>query len=142
MNYSFLQWVILAAILVPSVITDIKECKICLGLIVAGMIVGIIYTCLNGMPKFTEYFLRFFPGIAILTAAYLIKGCIGIGDGLICIFLATVLEPEYLYSSIAAGFILAAVIGVTLVIFKKKTGKSKLPFVPFLSAGVVICGII
>lgn len=142
MNYSYLQWVILASVLIPSVIADIKERKVCLGLIVCGFAAGILYTAGNGMPPFLEYFLRFLPGIAILTAAYLVKGCIGIGDGLMCIFLATLLETKYVFTAILAGFVIAAIAGICMMLLKKLNGKSKLPFIPFLTMGVVICGVV
>ena len=142
MNYSYLQWTILVAVLVPSVITDLKERRVCSWLIVCGFAAGILNTAWTGMPVICEYFLRFLPGIVILISAYLVKGCIGKGDGLMCIFLGSVIRVEYVLGALFYGFLIAALTSLVLVALKKVSGKTMLPFVPFLTLGVVICGII
>ena len=140
MKFDYIQWAILLAVFVPTVIMDIKELKICLWPVFCGIAAGILNTVFTGMPTISEYLLRFLPGIAILTWAYLTKGCMGKGDGLMLLFLGSVVELKYVFSAMLAGFILAALYGLVKMALKKATGKTKLPFIPFLFAGVSICG--
>ncbi|MCR4960136.1 MAG: prepilin peptidase [Lachnospiraceae bacterium] len=140
MNFSYLQWTILATVLVPAVITDIRERGVCSWLIVCGIIAGILNTAFNGMSSIWEYFLRFVPGIVILISAYLAKGCVGKGDGYMCIFLGSVLRTQYVLTALFFGFLFAAVTGIVLVVFKKISAKTMMPFIPFLALGVFVCG--
>lgn len=143
MNYKLWQWVLLALILTPSIYTDLKKREINPWLIVTGIPAGILLDFfLIGIPFSSEYFVRFLPGIAMLLAAWLFRGSIGIGDGIICLFLGSVLHINYVFSSMMLGFLFASLYGLILITVKKMNGKAQIPFVPFLSIGVVLCGII
>lgn len=140
MNYSYQQWAILAWVLIPSIVTDIRKRQVCLWPIVIGVVAGNINTACNGMPQVYEYLLQFLPGAAILLTAYLTKGCIGKGDGWICIFLGSLLTFGQVLTAIFLGFLTAALLGSVLLIFRRASGKTKLAMVPFLSLGVVLTG--
>ena len=142
MNYQNWQWALLVLIIVPSIYADLKKREINFWLVAAGIPAGILLNVFKiGITPLSEYFVRFLPGIAILLAGILLKGSIGLGDGIICIFLGSILTFEETVSSIIYGFIIAAVFGIYLLMTKKVTKKYKLPFVPFLAMGVMICGI-
>jgi leader peptidase (prepilin peptidase)/N-methyltransferase len=141
MNYTYWQWAILMAVLIPSSVTDIKTHKISCLLIIGSLPCTVMLdTLLNGVPHFFEYFARFYPGIAVLFVAHLAKECIGYGDGLICFFLGSVLNVGIVLMIIFLAFIFAALFGVIMMCFGKMKAKSKLPFVPFILLGVLICG--
>lgn len=140
-NFEIWQWVILILILLPSSIIDIKRHEIIVWPILVGFPAGLLLRALlNGVLSVPGYFVQFLPGIAILITARLAKGCIGFGDGLMCIFIGSVLSVQYVISSIFVGFVLAALWGLYLLIVKKAGRKYQLPFMPFLFGGVLICG--
>ena len=141
MNYTYWQWAILMAVLIPSSITDIKTRKISYWLIIGSLPCAVmLHTLLNGVPHFFEYFARFYPGIAILIVAHLTKECIGYGDGIICLFLGSVLNVGVVLIIILLAFIFAALFGAIMMCLGKMKAKSKLPFIPFILLGVLICG--
>ena len=143
MNYAYWQWAILMSVLIPSSVTDIKTQKISCRLIIGSLPCAVFLTALlSGVPLFFEYFARFYPGIAVLIVAHLAKGCIGYGDGLICLFLGSVLSLGSVLMIILLAFIFASLFGVIMMCFGKMRAKSRLPFVPFILFGVLICGFI
>lgn len=143
MNYTYWQWAILMAILIPSSILDLKTQKISCWLIIGSLPCAVLLnTLLFGVPLFFEYLARFYPGIALLLVAHFTKECIGYGDGLICLFLGSVLSLRYVIMIILIAFILAAIFGTIMMCLRKMKGKSRLPFVPFIMLGVLICGFI
>ena len=143
MNYDYRQWIILLIVLIPSSLYDIIRHKINLWFIAVNLPIGIMLSALlYGMPTVSEYFVRFFPGIAILSVAYLAKGCIGAGDGIVCLFLGSVLNFEYVILSVFLGFLAAALFGLIMLSLRKYKTKSRFAFIPFLTVGVILCGII
>ncbi len=143
MNYTYWQWAILMAILIPSSIFDLKTQKISCWFIIGILpCAAMLNTLLFGVPLFFEYLARFYPGIAILLVAHFTKECIGYGDGLICLFLGSILSLRFVLMIILTAFILAAIFGTIMMCLGKMKGKSRLPFVPFIMLGVLICGFI
>lgn len=142
MKYEIWQWVILILFLVPSSIEDIRRHEICVWFISVGLMTGILLSALlNGLPFGLGYFAQFLPGIAILITACLTKGCIGKGDGLVCLFLGSIMSISFVVSSLILGFVMSSVYGLILIVMKKAKRETQLPFVPFLFMGVIICGI-
>lgn len=141
MNYSILQWIILLIAFIPMSISDIRNKKISIWFVVCVGIAGILITSLYDMPPFSELIIRFLPGFVLLLVAYLTKECIGKGDGIMCIALGAILKPGQLVASIFYGFILSAIVGLFLIVTRKASRKTRLPFIPFLFGGIIICGI-
>ena len=143
MRYQCWQWVILMVVLIPSSYSDIKKQEInpwlIAGVLPCAAMLGALFTGWEAVP---EYFVRFFPGIVILFASHLTKGCIGAGDGLVCLFLGSVLPSECVILVILTAFISAALFGITMMCIGKMKAKSRLPFVPFILLGVLLCGFI
>ena len=143
MNYAYWQWIILLIVLIPSSLYDIKRHKINLWFIAVNLPCGILLTALlSGMPPISEYFVRFFPGIVMLSVAYLAKECIGAGDGVVCLFIGSILKYGYVIMSIFYGFVIAAIFGLIMLCLGKYTTKTRFAFLPFLTLGVIICGIL
>jgi len=142
MNYSILQWIILLIGFIPMTVMDIKNREISIWFVACVGIAGIMNASLYGMPPVSEVITRVLPGFVLLAVAYLTKECIGKGDGLMCIALGLVIETKYVLISLFYGFILAALFGLTFMVIKKKTGKERIPFIPFIFGGVLLCGII
>lgn len=143
MNFEIWQWAILVIILTPSTILDIKKHEINLWLVTVGLLTGILLrTLLCGMPGLGHFIVPLIPGIIMIIVACLAKGCIGIGDGLMCLFLGSVLSFTAVIISIFSGFLVASAFGMIMLLFKKMNRKSEMPFIPFMYMGVIICGIV
>jgi prepilin signal peptidase PulO-like enzyme (type II secretory pathway) len=64
-------------------------------------------------------------------------GGMGPGDMKMALFMGTVLGASVVVGMFAA-FLLGSLVGVYLVLVKKRSRKSKVPFGPFLAAGSVL----
>ena len=93
----------------------------------------------------TSHLIHAFIGLACASAFYLILALIypaGIGwgdvklSGLLGLYLGWI-SPAALFIGLAAGFVLAAVVGAGLIVAGKATRKSQLAFGPFMLAGAI-----
>ena len=93
----------------------------------------------------TSHLIHAFIGLACASACYLILALIypaGIGwgdvklSGLLGLYLGWI-SPTALFIGLAAGFVLAALVGAGLIVAGKATRRSQLAFGPFMLAGAV-----
>lgn len=76
-------------------------------------------------------------GGGVLCLSALTRGAVGMGDGVLLIALGCVLPLELLSALFLMGLLGSSVWGMFLLVFLKKSGKTELPFVPFLLLGYV-----
>lgn len=95
------------------------------------------------IPNGTGHFVRAIIGLACASAFYLVLALIypaGIGwgdvklSGLLGLYLGWI-SPGALIIGLAAGFVLAALAGIGLIVAGRATRKSQIPFGPFMLAG-------
>lgn len=136
----FLGVYILVLLVVCSVY-DWKYCGLPLWLILAGgvgSLVGIIYTLLCGEKSVPDVILALLPGGATLLLAYASREQIGYGDGLLLLMIGGYAgvgdTMKILMVALAGTF----GVSVLLLMCKKATGSSRIPFVPFLTIGSVL----
>lgn len=142
MKYDIWQVLILAVFLVPAAITDIRKKEISPVQMIAGMVLGGVFKLLVKNVGIGDCLMGLLPGILLIIAAVFLKNSIGMGDAVTALFVGCVISYEHTMGALMMGFILAAVFGLVMICLKKMTGKSRIPFVPFLSLGVLICGFI
>lgn len=142
MNYSIRQIFILIAFLIPASIMDIRNKEISAFSFLAGIILGIINSICFEEKDILMLITGMIPGIVLVLAYFLFRGSIGFGDCVAVLFVGSVLWIKYTLGALLYAFIIAAVFGLVMVAFKKMTGKSTMPFLPFLSLGVTICAIV
>ncbi len=79
------------------------------------------------------------PGAVAALLSLATRGKVGIGDAVILTGLGLWCGLKMTGSIITVALFLAALLSVILIVCKKATLKTALPFVPFISAGYVIC---
>lgn len=125
-------------ILLITAYTDLKEQKVYLHILSAGGIAGLFccFFCQN--PRLTDLLGGVIVGLIILGVAWLGKGCIGSGDGLM-----------FMVSGIFLGFwdnlqlflislLLAGAAALFLIIVKKRERDLKMPLLPFTLAAYLL----
>ncbi|MCR5772035.1 MAG: prepilin peptidase [Butyrivibrio sp.] len=136
--------VLIMLILLIASIYDIKNKAITVPMLVIGAVTAVIcgiFQLYFGTTLYSEI-VSLFPGALVLAIAYLTREQIGFGDGFMILFLGPVFGLVNVIIGISAAFILSALFSAALLIFKKAGKKSKLPFLPFLTAGMgVVCAI-
>lgn len=73
-----------------------------------------------------------------LAAAWLLRGGFGMGDAKLLGVTAMAAGWSYALWLLAAGLVISFFAGIWLLIFRKKSAKTEMPFVPFLTAAMVV----
>ncbi len=131
-----MEYVCLTAYLSALSVWDVREKELPVKILVMGMISSLIY----GMWKHwdIELFLGCIPGVLLIFMGFLTREKVGYGDGIVVLILGMVLEwPEsvLIYVMAQFGVLLFAVI---LLWYRKAPWEAKIPFVPFLTAALII----
>lgn len=81
-------------------------------------------------------------GICLLLLSLLFRGAIGFGDGMVVLVCGVFVGFFKNLILLMTGFLLTAIIGIVLIVFKRAGRKTCLPFVPFLtiSYGLLVLG--
>lgn len=119
---------------------DIKKRKVPVSFLFAGIIGGLVWRIAlwaDGSGGLTELFYCFVPGTVLLLLARLFGG-IGSGDGMAwigtCLFLGVISGCGVFL----IGFLLSFFWSAALLIFRRVGRKSRIPFLPFAFAGMIL----
>ncbi len=123
--------------LVVLSIQDIKTKRIGIIPIMAMMLLLIIFARMRGTGM-TEVILGILPGAAAALISLITRGKIGIGDALLIIAIGIGCGFYMTLEIWMTALLLSAVFGIVMLALKKATGKTEIPFVPFLLAGFTV----
>ena len=114
-------------------LTDLQTLEIHLPFCAAFLILGIASSMETG-ESFLEAAISLLPGIALLWTAFLSRGAVGGGDGVVVLIAGLFLGFSRVLASSAAGILLAGCYaGYCLA--AGRFNRAKFPFLPFLFAG-------
>ena len=131
------RYITLGSILLVQSVYDMRKKLLPLWITLVGAAVGIIILFLEG--KVTLYgCLGIIPGILCLVYARVSREVIGYGDGLLIGMMGIYLPISKLISCLMWAFLMAGILGLYLLVTKKKQRKQTIPFVPFLFVGFVL----
>jgi len=139
-NLELWQWLILMAVLLPMAIKDIKYKKIngyiCLVMIMVSFLIRI------KVKQETDFtiLLDLIPGVLMYVLSKLSPKSIGEGDALVLIFIGSVVGYQKELEFLIISVFMAGLIALILFVLKKVDKDTRLPFVPFLSMGVLAGG--
>ena len=141
-NHEIWQWILLVTVLLPMTLTDIKTKRvngyICLVSIFAALAIRV--NIVNEMD--IVLLIDMVPGILMYIISKLTNEKIGSGDALICLFIGAVVGVREVLLVISYAIVLAGIISFVLLIAKRVTKDTEIPFIPFLSIGVIAGGIV
>lgn len=113
---------------------DIKQKEIhCMTVLIFG-VAGILLHLYQREISIYSLLFGVLVGIAIMFFSALSGGMIGMGDGLVLSVTGIYLGGSKNTELLIIGLLLAAVVSLVLVVFKKRTRKDTIPFIPYLLA--------
>lgn len=121
-------------------IYDIKYKEFPYWLVGLGFILGWMERILFIGIGYRELLWACVPGGFLIAFSLLCKEHIGTGDGFIVLIIGLASSFEFAVASLLFGMLAEAVTGIVLMIMKKITLKTEVPFIPFLSFGGIIGG--
>lgn len=131
---------IITAIMLIHSITDIKYKKVRLELSLVGIIIGILFIISdiwNGMIPYEKASGLLF-GIVCLILGKITNEAIGYGDGIILIMLGLFYNVTQICTVIFWAFSFAGIVALMLIVIFQKNRKYEIPFVPFLTLGMLM----
>lgn len=122
--------------LIIGSILDIKNKKLPLLYLLLFGIAGILALCM-GMPMEPAIIFRaLLPGLFLLVVGAVTREGIGYGDGVVVLIMGLLLGAKLCAGAVLAGLFLSALCSCLLLILKRVNGKSRIPYIPFLAAGL------
>lgn len=128
--------VVVIFLLINSIV-DLWKRKICIASIPFMILYGIYYFNRQDTSLF-DCMMNLLPGIFLILISIFSQGKIGLGDGIIVITLGLFWNKYQMLFVLMCGFLLAGFWGVLLILLKKATQKTELPFLPFLTIAYIL----
>ncbi len=125
------------AFLILCSLQDIKEQKLSVKMLLLSGALFMISSHLFDQISYGQRVAGMLPGMLAFVLAFMTKEQIGYGDAACLTVLGNVVSVEILFGAIAGGLFLLSICSIILLVRKKADRKTTLPFVPFLTAGMI-----
>lgn len=116
---------------------DIREKQLSVKILVLSGVWFFVLSLFFDRISFAERMGNMLPGMVIFVIAFFTKEQIGYGDAACLIVLGNVLSVDMLIGAVMGGLLLLSLCGAVLFLKRKADRKTVLPFVPFLTAGML-----
>ena len=138
MNMQIIVQIFLMILLVITAVIDIKKREIPAALIALGASLAtayVVYSFVNeaGCAKVVPALL---PGAAMLLISLVTRGEVGLGDGLMLLFIGPVFGLEQTVAGLLIALFISSIFSIVVLALKKGNRKTKLAFIPFLTLGM------
>ncbi len=130
----------LVSILIAIAVIDIENQIIPDELVWLGLGILLTWYLATGFEHLFVYLLSGFSVAVFLLLVNLVtkgKG-MGLGDVKLAVFIGSMFSPKQVLVWLLVSFIVGALVGIFLIVLKKKDLKAKVPFAPFLITGFLI----
>lgn len=128
--------IIAAVFLILCAAIDIKSREIPVWIIILFGISAAAYIGICGQIQLVSIAYSLIPGASLLALSLCTKESIGYGDGWIVLILGIFTGVETCLLIVTAALIFSALSAAVLLMLKKVNGKSRIPFLPFLTMGL------
>lgn len=137
-----IKWMIAIAFMVVLTAIDIRKKQIPVIILFIFGVTAAFFIVRSGEREGISVVYSLIPGVFLLTLSLCTRESIGYGDGWTVLVLGLLLGLWDCVACVFVGLILSALFSLTLLVLRKVNGKSRLPFLPFitLGLGVVVVG--
>lgn len=142
LNYEAWQWMVITILFIPETISDLRYKKVHPAFIISLSLASEIMYWFSLSKGLVDLIVNLIPGTVLLLLSLCSGSGIGPGDGLIVIFIGAICGMERTILILILSFIVCAVFSVFLLLLKKVTTKTRLPFVPFMFLSTLLLGVI
>ena len=118
---------IISVFMAVCTITDIRKKEIPVAVVALSGLALLFYVIFGGKKQWMDILYSLMPGMLLLMLSYCTRESIGYGDGLVVLVIGICM---------GMGICIAAICAAALLALRKAGGKSRIPFVPFLSVGL------
>lgn len=118
-------------------VQDIKEKKISVKMLVLSGGLFLALSLLFDEISWERRMENMLPGVIAFMTAFLTREQVGYGDAVCLVVLGSVVSADILWGAILGGLFLLSACSVVLLMRKKAGRNTTLPFIPFLTAGIL-----
>lgn len=140
-SFELLKYMILIPFIIVIGIIDLETTDVYFKTTLPGIIAGILMIIFGGYlgNRYWEYIFGGFFGGGLISLIVLITRGMGWGDAEICLLCGLFLGFRLTLLMLFLSFIFGGIIGVFLILLKKKSRRDYIPFGPFISLASLIC---
>lgn len=131
--------IIMGMLLFAAAAVDIKSKSISRGFIAAIMLTGLAGAFARENFGMIEAFCGLLIGICAVGISMISKGQIGKGDGLVIMAMGLMLGFRECLGAVCSASVIMALVSIIVLIWRNGDRNTRLPFIPALLAGYVIC---
>lgn len=137
-----LIYIIVGMLLLIMSIQDIRKCEISnRWIVILAVVCGVGGFCLREL-SWVEILSGCSIGLCLLGVSILTQEQIGAGDGLVMAGLGLLMGVIKTLTILSVASLIMALVSIILIITRRGTRKMKLPFLPAISVGYVLCMLI
>lgn len=144
LSFLLVKYVVLVCFLIVIGMIDFDTTDVYFKTTISGIIVGLgflIYGCFLSLNVITYIYGGLLGGGVIAIIILLTHG-MGWGDAEICLLVGLFLGFKLTLLMLFLSFVIGGVIGIILILLKKKSRKDYIPFGPFIAVAAIITAII
>lgn len=136
-GFEFVKYAVFICFLIVIGIIDLETTDVYLKTTLSGIILSIIFAIIGNYLNggMIEYVYGGILGGGLISLIILITKGMGWGDAEICFMCGIFLGLKYTIVMLFLAFISGGIVGIMLIIFKKKTRRDYIPFGPFIALG-------
>ena len=128
---------IIAVFILLCTITDWKQRKIYLEIVILFFPFCFLYGILWGKATVNEWFLDLFLGAALFLLGIVWKDQMGPGDGIFLLMLGMVWDIRFLMWSTILASAALGIFGGIMILLGKMDRHDRLPFIPFMAISIL-----
>ncbi|WP_165878599.1 prepilin peptidase [Natranaerovirga pectinivora] len=131
-NHFFLMTLLCITFLLIVSIKDIKNKEVPMNYLLLTIIMGFVLVWINPNVTLIESLVGGGIGVSLMILGVITRNAIGQGDGLVVMAIGILVGWQMTLAILSYGLIISACYSGYLLIIKRKSRKTKIPFVPFL----------
>jgi leader peptidase (prepilin peptidase) / N-methyltransferase len=139
-TFVFAKYIVLSSFLIVIGLIDFDTTDVYFTTTISGIMAGIVFAVTSYFlgNGFIQYFWGALLGGGVITAIILLTRGMGWGDVEICLMCGVFLGLQLTVVTLFFSFIFGGIIGVLLIITKKKSRKDYIPFGPNIALGAIV----
>lgn len=131
--------------LIPCGIRDLRTRTVPVSWLVGGAFLALILTgsrIYTGEISIWNPLFAVAPGMLLLALSWMTERQIGVADGVAASIIGAMLGSPGIYLALMTALLLSSGCGVVLLAMHRGTRSTRIPWLPFLAAGVVVTAVV
>lgn len=134
-------YILMFGVLLALTVQDIRTKEISSKLLIALAVISVIGAVIGlwrGNLSPVDLVISFIPGAILLLLSVISRQQMGFGDGITALILGPAFGIKIVTIGLLSAFFMGGIFSIILIITKEARAKSRIPFLPFMTMGMVV----